>query len=36
MSQIHNQEFPHEFSKVYYEDHVRFEDRWMVSSWCDE
>jgi hypothetical protein len=18
------------------EDHVRFEDRWMVASWCDE
>jgi hypothetical protein len=19
-----------------YEDHVWFEDRWMVASWCDE
>jgi hypothetical protein len=18
------------------EDHVRFEDRWMIASWCDE
>jgi hypothetical protein len=22
--------------KVIYEDHVWFEDRWMVTSWCDE
>jgi hypothetical protein len=24
---------PHDWS---FEDHVRFEDRWMVASWCDE
>jgi hypothetical protein len=27
---------PHDYLLYVIEDHVWFEDRWMVASWCDE
>jgi hypothetical protein len=35
-SRLLNDRFPREYAATRVEDHVWFEDRWMVASLCDE